>query len=349
MKNRNHKEQRFRKLGIITVIAVYFLILVGGIVRSTGSGMGCPDWPKCFGQWVPPTSEAQLSENYRTIFVEKRLKKNEKLAGYLELISFNDLAYQLRNDPGINEEQPFNPAKTWTEYTNRIIGVLIGLLIMGTVLASIPFINKDKAVFYLVLASLVLVILQGWTGSVVVSTNLIPGIVSFHMLMALLIVALLIYAVFRSYKDVIEIPQGISTSLKWIAGIAIFVTIFQIVLGTRVRETIDLIAVSMEYSSRELWIAKAGNIFLMHRSYSIIIVLLNTYLLVRLWNYREFPIFKTLTITLGLIIGLTVLAGVIMAYLGIPKFVQPIHLFLGTALFGIQFMVLLMVKNRVAA
>ena len=38
---------RFRRIGLITLAAVYFLILVGGVVRASGAGMGCPDWPTC--------------------------------------------------------------------------------------------------------------------------------------------------------------------------------------------------------------------------------------------------------------------------------------------------------------
>ncbi len=59
---RGPSNRAFRRLTVITALAVYLLIVVGGIVRLTGSGLGCPDWPLCHGRVVPPPDMAAIIE-----------------------------------------------------------------------------------------------------------------------------------------------------------------------------------------------------------------------------------------------------------------------------------------------
>src|SRR6185295_1965554 len=111
----------FHRLTILALLAVYILILVGGIVRSTGSGMGCPDWPTCFGRFIPPTSVSQLPDDYKEQYAAYRNKKNEKFARYLSLIGLDNTAQQILSDKSILVEADFNPSKTWIEYFNRLV------------------------------------------------------------------------------------------------------------------------------------------------------------------------------------------------------------------------------------
>jgi heme a synthase len=124
----------FRWWAVATTAIVILLILVGGIVRGTGAGMGCPDWPKCFGQYIPPTQVEELPVGYQTLFLERRLKKNERLAKMLDRFGATAVADQIRNDPSVREAEPFNALKTWIEYVNRLLGALTGLFVLATVL-----------------------------------------------------------------------------------------------------------------------------------------------------------------------------------------------------------------------
>lgn len=333
----------FRRFSAVTVIAVYLLIAVGGIVRSTGSGMGCPDWPKCFGSWVPPTSVDQLPLDYKEEFVRQRVEKNKKFSGYLTALGFEDLAYQIDNDPNVLEEEDFNAVKTWVEYVNRLIGAVIGLLIFGTFVLSIRFWNKDKLITVLSFTAFVLVGFQGWIGSIVVSTNLLQWMITIHMLLAIVIVCLLIYVYFRSSRNSLSLIEGNFAKLKWIVFICLGLTIIQVVLGTQVRESIDVVA---KYAARSEWISNLGLTFLIHRSYSLLLLGLHGYLFFMLIKHQGL---RSITQWLLIIVGLEILSGVVMAYFGVPAFIQPIHLLLGTLIVGVQYYLLLLINYKKAS
>ena len=106
--------------------------------------MGCPDWPKCFGSFVPPTDSAQLPDDYSSAYNQYRKTKNEKFARFLELIGLGNTADQLRSDPAALEEEPFNATKTWIEYINRLIGALVGLILTILLIATIRHQGKAK-------------------------------------------------------------------------------------------------------------------------------------------------------------------------------------------------------------
>ncbi|GAA3977340.1 COX15/CtaA family protein [Hymenobacter antarcticus] len=350
--------RRFRFVGILTVLAVYLLILVGGVVRSTGSGMGCPDWPKCFGRWVPPTEASQLPADYKEVYTAQRVAKNQKLARTLQRMGFAQVAGSIFAHPSQYIETDFNPVKTWIEYVNRLLGALIGVFVFLTVVFALPYWRRDRPIFWLALASFLLTGVQGYLGSLVVSTNLLPVMVTIHMALALLIVALLLYAVDRARwgraqgEFVAElIPSKVmATTHKPALGLylwlwaALLLTFWQILLGTEVREQVDVVSAAAGYVGRETWVAQLGSIFSVHRTVSALVLLLNCYVGYELWQLARATMRQLVVATLG-IIGLEILAGIILASFALPAAVQPIHLALATILFGVQFLAVLAVAR----
>ena len=341
MTNKSFSSKRFRNIGVLTIASVYFLILVGGVVRSTGSGMGCPDWPKCFGSWVPPTNINQLPENYLEVYRDKRIEKNKKVAGYLEKLGFEEVATQLLQHPMAYIETGFNVQKTWIEYINRLVGVLIGIFIFLTLLFSFNYYRKDRAIVYLSIFSFLLVIFQGWLGSLVVSTNLLPVMVTIHMALALVMVAILIYAIARSQILVLqERLFSFSRPLYLLIWLVVILTFAQTLLGTQVREMVDQIAFNLNYLNREQWISQLDLSFYIHRSFSSIVLLVNLYLAYLLFRLKD-GLINRLLLALVILLGLEILFGVMMVEWAIPAFLQPLHLVTATLIFGVQFYLLI--------
>jgi heme a synthase len=145
----------FQRLAVWTTAATYVLILVGGLVRASGAGLGCPDWPRCFGSWIPPASAANLPPQF-------------------------DVAQ-------------FNPALMWTEYLNRLLGVTVGFLILATTVSAWRHHRHQPRIVWTTTLALLLTGFQGWLGGRVVAHELAAWIVTVHMIVALVIVQMLLY------------------------------------------------------------------------------------------------------------------------------------------------------------
>lgn len=304
--------RRYRRMALITLAAVYFLILVGASVRATGAGMGCPDWPTCFGSWIPPTSVEQLPANYQEIY--------------------GDLGYA---------ETEFNVVKTWTEYLNRLTGVTIGILIFITAILSWSVRHYDRSITVTSIAAFFMVGFQGWLGAKVVSSNLQAGMITIHMLMALAIVGALMFGFAQarrgimSAQSIADINPGFQ---KWLY-IVLGLTVIQVAMGTQVREMVDYLN-HVQGEERSAWVDALPWFFYVHRSFSAVVLFANLWLGYML--VKSLGLSHTLTrLTLAMIavIVVAISSGATLGHLGMPAFVQPMHLFGASLLFGLQFLI----------
>ena len=130
---------KFQKLAILSIIVVYLVILAGSVVRMTGSGMGCPDWPKCFGYLIPPTERSQLDWKPNFQFNKSQIIIiDEELFYAPESFESNDI-FESKNWKKYTKHDyaKFNPIHTWIEYINRLIGALAGIIVLILFLYSL--------------------------------------------------------------------------------------------------------------------------------------------------------------------------------------------------------------------
>lgn len=303
------KLNTFQKVAFTTVLAVIFLIFVGGLVRAAGAGLGCPDWPKCFGMWIPPTSAAELPPGFDT--------------------------------------SSFNIYKTWTEYINRLVGVVIGFLILATFVLSFRYRKENPSVFYSSAAAFVMVLFQGWLGGRVVLTGLSEWLITLHMLLAMAIMLVLFYAAYRTTSDFlrVEIKEPARRWLFWTGSILLVFTLGQLVLGTQVREAVDVVKNASPMPAREEWIDLVGSIAEYHRTLSWSVFLpgmLVGYLGV--WKSKS-QLVKNITLAIVAVILFQIALGAGLYYLGMPPAYQVFHLVGVAVLICLEFLLLLVVKN----
>lgn len=318
------------RLTWITLVLIYGVILAGSIVRSSGSGMGCPDWPKCFDQYIPPTSASELPANYQEHYSEIRAKKIGKFANLMRAIGFSEVATQLENDPSLIVEEPFNAARTWTEYGNRLVGFLAGNAVLILFIWTLIRYRRNRILLGLTFLNLILIGFEGWFGSIVVATNLLPWTITVHMFFALVIVAVQV-KIIRIAKNR-SFQLKLTPTFKYLFYFSLILTFIQVILGAQVRQEVDFMV--MDGIDRAKWIDAAGGDFLFHRSFSWLLLAVNVLLL---WiNKKQHYGIPALKYIVGLLLVLFI-TGVLFSYAGMPAFIQPLHLLVATLMLGIQF------------
>ena len=299
----------FQRLALWTTATTYFLILVGGLVRASGAGLGCPDWPRCFGGWVPPMSAADLPPQF---------------------------------DPS-----QFNPTLMWTEYLNRLLGMAVGFLILATAVSAWRHHRRDPRIAWMTIAALLLTGFQGWLGGRVVAHELAAWIVTVHMIVALVIVQMLLYVTVRAFPPshlgtrALEhpstpAPQHLSTFVIAL----IVVTLIQIAIGTQVRGGVD--AALDAGVARNAALATVGTLDVLHRD-AAFVTLLGAILLC-FWlvmGRGNGLLIRWSWAVLGLAVGQVAL-GVVMAYVSLLPGAQVLHLTVASLLLGAETVLLLL-------
>ncbi len=312
---------RFQKIAFASLLSVVVLIFVGAVVRVTGAGLGCPDWPTCWGCLIPPWKVEQV--DLSKIDFERFQKKAERLG---------------RDPATVTPEhvlESFNPRHVWTEYVNRLTSIPVGLLSVATLVAAFARPRDQQIVRWTALASLVVVLVNAVMGAQVVYSGIKPGILTAHMALAMLLIVLQVFTLWRGNERPALLPvAGVSRGkLRWWVGLLLVLIVIEGIMGTRIRELTDEMARAHEGVDRASWIVELeeSTVYLVHRSFSWIIVLgtLAAWSLTR----RETGGRPGRAATLALaLVGIQMVLGLIMAQFHVHEVAQVLHVGLAAIL-----------------
>ncbi|MGE9270239.1 MAG: COX15/CtaA family protein [Verrucomicrobiales bacterium] len=318
---------RFQKFAAGALVSVLLLIFVGAIVRVTGAGLGCPDWPTCWGCLVPPWKVEQVDLD--KIDFEKFQRKAERLG---------------RDASSVTPEailDSFTPRHVWTEFINRLCSLPVGFFSVATLIAAFGRPRGQRVVWWTSLVSLILVLVNAAMGARVVYSGLSPGVLTVHMALAMLLMGLLAFTVWRGTDRPSCLPLREGTSGKvraWVVVLLLLVVI-EGIMGTQIREMTDEMAKAHDGAPRQQWIAEleGSALYLAHRSFSwaILVVTLLAYGVTRRASLGSPG--RAAHVVLGMVL-IQMILGVVMAQVHIYAAVQVLHVGLaGVLLTGVVF------------
>ena len=293
-----------QKLALLSIVLLIVLIFAGAVVRVTGSGLGCPDWPTCWGEFIPPTSIEQVDEAY----LEKKLPRFKKSAERFG-----------RNPDEITVErllEEYDPVQTWIEFTNRLLALPVLLANFLLMIACL----RSQIMPKLGVCAFALVIISALTGIVVVASGLRSGVLTLY---GSAFSSALCFQASQSHKCVR--PGSLRTQ---IAGpsrpqvmILLSCVMIEWAMGSQIREVTDRLMMEQGIASRGTWIDEISEsfIYLIHRSFSWSILIAALWLGYKSRWKGEIP-----RLVLGLVFAL-MLMGLILSSSGIHAVVQVLH------------------------
>jgi cytochrome c oxidase assembly protein subunit 15 len=325
----------FKSIVKAALISVYVIFIAGSVVRMTGSGMGCPDWPKCFGYYIPPTDEEQLvwhpetgySKGTIIIVDEVLVVANED---FKTTDSFEGSNWSVYTK---HEYAIFNVYHTWTEYINRLASVLSGFIFLFLIVGAWKYWKENKTVTLLCFVAFFLMLFEAWLGKTVIDSVLKPSVITIHMVAGLLIIGLLIKVVhIISNKGTEKRPYN--RFFQILLGVSIFLSVIQIALGTQVRQFVDEQVKLFGFENKQMSLYNPSVKFYIHRSFTIVIVLVN---FLMYWKNETLKLEFKLPKFIILLLVLEAISGILMYYSNFPFGTQTVHLLSGALLFGLQF------------
>jgi cytochrome c oxidase assembly protein subunit 15 len=284
----------FQRLAIAATAVTYLLIAVGGLVRASGAGLGCPDWPRCFGSWIPPASAAELPPRF--------------------------------------DAAQFNPVLMWTEYLNRLLGVTVGFVILAATVSAWRHHRRQPRILWPVVLAVVLTGFQGWLGGRVVAHDLAAWIVTVHMLVALLIVSLLLMALLESMTPPGPASTPAARQLlAWCTAAVIVLSLVQVGFGTQVRGRVDA---ALDAVPRAEALATVGALDLTHRELAAVtaLAIIGLWLLVWIRQPGDAALMRAASLALAAM-AIQVMAGLALT-VALPPAAQVVHLTFASLMLG---------------
>jgi len=196
--------QRVHLLTVLTLFLTFDLVLFGAFTRLTDSGLGCPDWPGCYGSTSPVGASEPISQAQTAM-----------------------------------PTGPVTHVKAWIEMIHRYLATAVGVLILGLTLfwiTSRAHIAEgvEKSAFFTrwAGATLIWVCLQGAFGALTVTMKLFPAIVTLHLLGGVVLLLLLTVQVARGYVTLeVREPALLGRRMRLALGAGLLLLLLQIALG----------------------------------------------------------------------------------------------------------------------